>query len=174
MIDFKRALPYFVATTTADETGPSSAVENADAIVVRSWTADLAVAYVIEESDALCFVRWRDLVGLDVDDLHDVAVANLRERAATHLLFRADGPIVGVFLDGKLDASVLLLDEPWERHVANDLPAPIVAVAAARDVLALTSASSTEGIAELRAIADRGQLSRELLVRQQGGWQPYA
>lgn len=172
-MDITRALPWLAATIGADETGPAAPYEHDDARVVRPWAADLGITYVVEDSDALSFVRRRDLRGVDPGELHEVALANLRARASTHLRFQPDGPIVGVFLDGKLDPSVLLLDDAWEREDAARL-APIVAAPAARDVLVTASASSREGVAALRAIAARGDLSQHLLVREAGRWRRYA
>ena len=176
MIDTARALPCLQTARSPDETAGLVPYGKADAVVVRAWIADLAVSYIVEEADAPCFVRWRDIEDEGVERLHAIALENLRARAATHLTTRADGPIVGVFLDGKLDAGVLLLDEPWERDPALSLAAPLVAIAARRDLLAVASGSSPDGIAVLRSIAERtsptaeGHLSRRLLVRSGGNW----
>lgn len=177
MIDVARALPYVVTSTSPDETGARSPFSGEDAIVVRSWTADLGVSYVVEEEDALSFVRWRDLEGEPLESLHARALSNLLARAATHLVLKAEGPIVGVFLDGKLDASVLLLDEPWEHEEIAKLGSPLVAIAAARDAVAVASGASPDGIGELRAVADRvpepARLSRNVLVRDARAWIPW-
>ena len=178
MIDIARALPCLQTARSPDETAGMIAYGAADAVVSRPWIADLVVSYVVEEADAACFVRWRDIEDEGVDRLHAVALENLRARAATHLTMKPDGPIIGVFFDGKLDASVLLLDDPWDRDPIRSLAPPLVAIAARADLLAVASATSAEGIASLRSMtaespAPEGTLSRRLLVRSNGAWAPF-
>jgi hypothetical protein len=75
-----------------------------------------------------------------------------------------------VVLDGKLDASLLLLDELWDGSgvVARAVSSPIVAAAPTSETLVVASGSSKSGLAHLRTLR-----VPTLLVRRTGEWGVY-
>lgn len=121
----------------------------------------------------------RFLVESDAERLHAIALSNLSDLATRSLSIRREGAIARVGLDGKLDPSVLLLDDPWDGAIARAVEPPLVVVAAARDVVAVASASSPESVAELTALAasvpraDR-LLAETLLLRRGRWWEPFS
>lgn len=169
MIDVARTLPILSIAESPDETAPVKAFSVENSLVVRSWSEAYVISYVVEEPGALSYVRWRDVDG-DTDKLHDIALANLRVRANAKLRLAPRDGFVEVALDGKLDASLLLLDELWDGSglIARAVTSPIVAAIPASEVLLVTSASSKEGLEYLRS-----QSVPMLLVRRTGSWDPF-
>lgn len=169
MIDVSRTLPILSIAESPDETAPLKAFSEENALVVRSFNEAYVISYVVEQPGALSYVRWRDVDG-DIDKLHDVALANLRVRANAKLRLAPRDGFVEVVLDGKLDASLLLLNELWDGTgiVARAVTSPIVAAIPASEALIVASASSKEGLRHLGA-----QGVPMLLVRRTGAWGPY-
>lgn len=169
MIDVSRTLPIISAAESPDETAPLKAFSEENALVARSFNEAYVISYVIEEPGALAYVRWRDVDG-DIDRLHEVALANLRVRSNAKLRLAPRDGFVEVVLDGKLDASLLLLDELWDGGgiVARAVTSPIVAAAPSSEALLVASASSKDGVKYLRS-----QAVPMLLVRRTGSWDPF-
>jgi hypothetical protein len=169
MIDVSRTLPVISAAESPDETAPLKAFSEENALVVRSFNEAYVVSYVVEEAGALAYVRWRD-VASDVERLHDIALANLRVRANAKLRLAPRDGFVEVVLDGKLDASLLLLDELWDGSgvVARAVSSPIVAAAPTSETLVVASGSSKSGLAHLRTLR-----VPTLLVLRTGEWGVY-
>lgn len=169
MIDPARALPILRAAQSPDDTAPIAPFAEGDAVVARSFNESLVISYLVEDAQAVSYVRWRD-VASDIDRLHDRALANLRALAKTHLRLVPRDRFSDVVLDGKVDASLLLLDELWDGTglVARAVASPIVAAAPSSDALLVATAGSTEGVAELRS------RTPTLLVRRTGTWDRYA
>jgi hypothetical protein len=171
MIDVSRTLPIICVAESPDETAPLKAFSEENALVMRSFNEAYNISYVIEEPGALAYVRWRDLgTSGDIDKLHDVALANLRVRANAKLRLAPRDGFVDVVLDGKVDASLLLLDELWDGSgiIARAVTSPIVAAAPSSEALVVSSASSAEGIRHLRELR-----VPMLLARRTGAWDPF-
>jgi hypothetical protein len=170
MIDVARTLPIISVATSPDETAPLKAFSEENALVARSFNEAYTISYVVEEPGALVYVRWRDVEG-DIDKLHDIALANLRVRANAKLRLAPRDGFVDVVLDGKFDASLLLLDELWDGSgiVARAVTSPIVAAIPSSETLLVASASSKEGLRHLGA-----QHVPMLLVRRTGTWDQFA
>jgi hypothetical protein len=166
MIDVARTLPILSEAESPDATAPLKAFSEEDALLVRSFNEAYVISYVVEEAGALAYVRWRDMDG-DIDTIHDIALANLRVRANAKLRLAPRAGFVDVALDGKLDASLLLLDELWDGSgiIARAVTSPLVAAIPASESLIVTSASSKEGLKYLRS-----QSVPMLLVRRTGSW----
>ena len=171
MIDVARALPLLGAAGSPAETRPLQAFSDDNALVVRSFNEGYVISYVVEEPGALSYVRWRDVAGGDIDKLHAIALANLRVRSNAKLRLAPRDGFVEVVLDGKFDASLLLLDELWDGSgiVARAVTSPIVAAAPSSAALIVASASSTSGIRHLGSLR-----APMLLARRTGAWDPFA
>ena len=176
-----KVLPYLKAIMPPadDVRAPEIQLDGGAALVVRPFLPGLLTTYVVDEPQQLRFLNERDLAseGTTVESLHDRAMRNLRELAATQLRVAAHGPIFPVFIDGNFEASALLLDELWDRGLAPHVAGEIVAAVPARDVLAVGSAASTAAVQELRGLIGRlwptgdHLLSDKLLIRRSGSWQ---
>ena len=86
-----------------------------------------------------------------------------------------------IFLGGNFEASLLLIDDLWDRQLAHLAPNDFVAAVPTRDVLAVCDANSEAGIDELRQIVLRAEggdhpLATTLYRRPRGigAWRPYA
>ena len=169
MIDVSRTLPIIAPAESPDETAPLKAFSEENALVVRSFNEAYTISYVVEEPGALAYVRWRDVDG-DIDKVHDIALANLRVRANAKLRLAPRGGFVDVVLDGKIDASLLLLDELWDGNgiVARAVTSPIVAAAPSSESLVVASASSKEGLRHLGSLR-----APMLVVRRIGSWDQF-
>lgn len=169
MIDVSRTLPIIAPAESPDETAPLKAFSEENALVVRSFNEAYTISYVVEEPGALAYVRWRDVDG-DIDKVHDIALANLRVRANAKLRLAPRGGFVDVVLDGKIDASLLLLDELWDGSgiVARAVTSPIVAAAPSSESLVVASASSKDGLRHLGSLH-----APMLVVRRTGSWDQF-
>ncbi len=153
MADAKRALPFLNPSSSADETAPVFTVGNNDAPVVRGWHPLLTLTYVVEEGGMMVLVRERDLQGMTFEDVHNVAMANLRERATIRTEPYGDATLV--ILDNRYEASLLLIDELWDETLPRQVPGEIVVAAPTHNVLAFTSAASRTGLADLKNLVRR-------------------
>jgi len=139
--------------------------------------AQRLAAYLVDEGEFFSYVQGRDLREAQVgeDQMHVQAVANLARFAEGKLRIQRSGSVWALFLDGNLEASLMMLEDLWDSSLLEYASAPVVAVPA-RDVLAFCDLSSAEGISELRALVDRvwpggdHLLSRELYRRSDGNW----
>lgn len=171
MIDVARALPVLRVAESPDDTAPLRAfTSEGDSVVARSFNEAYTISYVVEEAGALAFVRWRD-VESDIDRLHAVALANLRTRAAAALRLAPRDGHLDIVLDGKVDASLVLLEELWDGDglVARAVASPIVAAIESSESISVASASSPDGLRHLRSLR-----VPMLLVRRTGEWGVFA
>jgi uncharacterized protein YtpQ (UPF0354 family) len=178
-VDISLPLPYLEASSSIDETAPLFFVGSTDAPVVYPWMPSLLVTYVVDARGARVLVRERDIAGVTRDQLHATAMLNLRKRAGDRLRIEAEGAIFKVVLDGRFEASTLLLDELWDEKLRGRVQGEIVVCVPARDVVAFTGSTSEEGLAELVAIVGRlhpageNLLVQDLFVRRAGAWEPF-
>jgi uncharacterized protein YtpQ (UPF0354 family) len=175
------ALAYLKPAAPADAPGPVMEVSDEEAPVLRAYAAGLLIAYVVDVGSAFTYIQGRDLISarINADQLHVRAVENLRLAAEGHVTLRQAGPVWALFFDGNFEASLILLDEMWNRDLRDyHAGRPVVAVPA-RDILCFCDASSFAGIAELRAVVRRvwptgdHLLTDSLLIRQSTTWVPY-
>ena len=174
----KKALPYLKpcvhdATTTiclAPDEQP----------VVRMFDEDLMVMYVVDIGNALQIVQEHDLKKEHVTEaeLHSSSIQNLKRLADAALRIESHDPVFMVFLEGNLEASLLLLDDLWENRLRHLVQRGFIAAIPARDVLVFCDCDSQEGIRQLHQVVDRLQNGDHLittaLFRREGGlWTRY-
>lgn len=181
MIDPNRSIEGVIAYLKKLDPGDGTRTVElppSDLPLVRPWLPGFAITYVLDEGSSFSYVsrqRLRD-AGLDEGAFHALAVRNLARKAWDSVRVQSYGEAFAVFLDGNLEASLLLVDELWEPGLSHTTPNGAVAVAPARDVLAYCDSQSSGGLAELRAIASRMDdcdhpLSGDLLARRGGRWE---
>ncbi|WP_175957843.1 hypothetical protein [Burkholderia sp. BCC0405] len=156
---------------------PAISLSRGDSPVLRPLTDDLLVSYVADATDHLAFVQYRHLEqeGVSGDQLHLMAVSNLRALAEEKLAVREYGSIYVALMGGNFEASLLTLDAMWDYWYAHVAPQGFVAVAPARDLLAFCDSSSAQGLVELRHVVERSvdcdhRLSAHLYRRIGAEW----
>jgi uncharacterized protein YtpQ (UPF0354 family) len=145
---------------------PSAAPEADDPRLLREIGHGFMIAYAVDND----WVRQRHLAasGLSPQDVHRQAMDNLFTLCAYHIRVQQFDTIFGVFIDGKFEASMFLLERLWQQDFANLVDKGYAIAAPARDVLAFCDIDSHEGKAELKRMIGRvwdgGEhlLSREL------------
>ena len=106
--------------------------------------------------------------GATVADVHRQAMGNLFTLCAGHIRVQQFESIFGVFVDGKSEASMFLLERLWQQDFAGLVGKGYAIAAPARDVLAFCDIDSAAGVAELKRMVGRvwqggdHLLSREL------------
>jgi uncharacterized protein YtpQ (UPF0354 family) len=176
-----RASVHVTSTTFLPLLAPASEDPYGDpaAPVLDEFTGDLAIAYSFGPPYGERLVNW-----LDLDSL-GLSRRELRNRAAENLDARTDAvrvhgrpPTLMLSFDG-IESSLLLADRLWSR-LATDVPGDLVVGVPARDVVVVTGSRSQPGLeAAKRTVervffaGDQYLLTRELLVRRDGGWEIY-
>ena len=75
-----------------------------------------------------------EAAGLDAEALHATGMENLVRLASERTRLQPHGHIFALFLDGNFEASLLLLDDLWERALAGYIQGGFVVAVPARDV----------------------------------------
>jgi len=151
------AIAYVKPDLSDDAPGPPVDFDRHHPPLQRALGDGLAVTYVVDDGGGLSYIHERDLeaAGVEADDLHGKALANLAQLAEGRLTVRRTGAIWALFLDGTFEASIILLDRFWERDVREHHAGEIVVALPARDVMCFCDRASSAGIAELRAVVRR-------------------
>lgn len=132
-------------------------LSESDSPVLVDLNNGLVVAYVVDDGQSFSYIQHYHLAeaGIEIQQLHEYGLSNLKQIAAEQLQVREYGPIYSVFLDGNFEASLILVPELWDKGLAHLVQGEFIAALPARDVLAFCDASSSEGIAELRKVVLR-------------------
>ncbi|MFH1023894.1 MAG: hypothetical protein V1809_10975 [Planctomycetota bacterium] len=173
----QRSIAYLKAEIPASAPDPVVSLSFEDSPVLRKFVPGLLAAYLVDDGDRFSYIQGRDLreAGVGEDQLHFQAVSNLARFADGKLRIQRSGLVWALFLDGNLEASLIMLDGLWDGSLREYVRSPVVAVPA-RDVIAFCDSSSADGISELRAVVDRvwpggnHLLSRDLYRRQERNW----
>ena len=155
-----------------------------DLPIVRVACKSLAITYVVESSKGVSYINPKQLrdSGLTADQLHAAAVENLTrltKNPQKGLAVLPQEDFSGVMLDGKSEASLLLIDALWDSEFKSDTRNGVVVAIPARDMLAFCDQRSTAGIAALRELTQRvapsasKALTKQLYFRVDGDWMPY-
>lgn len=139
----------------------------------------LAVAYSFGPPYGERLVSWRDLdtLGLDRRVLRQQATGNL-DAIVDNVRIHGQPPLLTLSFDG-MESSLLLAAALWET-LAGSVAGEIVVGVPARDVVVVTGARSEDGLGRVKSTVERvfsaGDqflLTRQLLVRRDGGWQRF-
>jgi uncharacterized protein YtpQ (UPF0354 family) len=150
----------------------------ADTPVMKDLENGLLVAYLVDQGDSYGYVQYKDLetAGVGEPELHTAGIENLRLLAEQRLRVQQYGSIFTLLMGGTFEASMLLLDDLWERSFAEYVDGPFLVAIPARDVLAFGDASSPGAVIELNAVVERligagnAELATMLFRRQGGAW----
>jgi uncharacterized protein YtpQ (UPF0354 family) len=175
------AIAYVKVAAPPDDEAEVVEMGDDDAPIFKSIGGGLLVAYLLDEGDRFTYVQGRHLrsAGLDADQLHAPALANLAKLAEGRVTVRQSGPTWTLLFDGNFEASLILLDRLWDGPLRDyHAGQPVVAVPT-RDVLCFCDSSSPAGVAGLRSVIQRlwpdadHLLSDRLFRRRNGEWIPY-
>lgn len=149
-----------------------------DSPVVRPFASDMVIMYAIDRPSHFEFVATREIKArqLSVEELHDLAVANLPSRVSQVEVHDLGGGLHGITAGGNLEASLLLVDTLWDQ-LAERLPGEPLAAVPARDLLFTIGSGQPEAMALISSRARTGlaekrhAISQSVLVRRGGRWQ---
>ncbi|MEO9061081.1 MAG: DUF1444 family protein [Nitrosospira sp.] len=172
-------LPYLMPSLKNSDSDIALTFDNQP--VLRKLNNGLVVAYLLDSGEKFQYVQNRDLSssGLTEAQLYDYGLQNLKMLMQAKLEVKPYGHIFAIFLDGNFEASLLLIDDLWDKMFCHLATKGFVAAAPTRDVLAFCDIGSNEGISELRTIVDRTQTGDHaitpILLRRHGkNWLHYA
>lgn len=147
--------------------------------VLDQYSEDLAVAYAVGPPYG------ERMLTIDEFERLELPRRALRRRAATHLdelldTARIYGQPPALMLSFKgFESSVVLADSFWE-GLEDAVPGDLVIGVPARDVVIITGSRSRTGVEKAKRAVDRvffagGRhlLTRDLLTRRRGRWEPY-
>ena len=175
------AIAYLKAEVSAADPAPVVSLSDEDSPVLKQLGGGLVVAYLMDEGDRFSYVQGRDLrvAGVGAEQLHTHALVNLQHLAEGKVTLRQSGPTWALFFDGNFEASLILLDEMWDSSLGSYHHGDPVIALPTRDVLCFCDASSSAGVAELRAVVSRlwpsgdHLISDQLFRRRNGVWVRY-
>jgi uncharacterized protein YtpQ (UPF0354 family) len=176
----ERAFAYLKAVVFEDSPKPVI-LSRDDSPVLRPLSDDLCVAYLVNEGGAYHYVQNRhlDQDGISEADLHEIGLRNLAAHASQgNLQVQPYENIYAVFMGGDFEASLILLDDLWDRHFRQCVSGEYAVALPARDILAFCDRTSATGLAELGQLIQRiyptgdHLLSNQIYVRHQNQWQP--
>ena len=121
--------------------------------ILRLLAGDLIVTYVDDKDNSMSYVSNGDCkkLGLDLDELHALAMRNLQRDGLSKLEVRGGGGRYAARLDRNYDASMVLLFEKWCDRMDLD-GEPVIAIPA-RDELLVCGGNDAETMASLQAMA---------------------
>lgn len=153
----------------------------ADSPVIKQFSPELIVTYVIDEGSHFAFVQNRDLAeeALSSAQLHEAGLRNLLALTSNgRLTVHPHGDIFAVIFGGNFEASLLLINELWNDSFRQFVKGQYLAALPNRDVLAFCDRSSSEGRKELLQVIDRLKdsqdhpLTKRLYTRVSDTWVP--
>jgi uncharacterized protein YtpQ (UPF0354 family) len=117
---------------------------------------DLYVVYAFDQRSSMRFARWTELdrFGRSRSELRQIALTNLRARLPSKIGTHGDDKSFLLVADGNHEASLILLDEIWER-LESLIPGNIIVCVLARDVCLVTATGVPGGIESLVTARDR-------------------
>jgi uncharacterized protein YtpQ (UPF0354 family) len=177
-----QAIAYIKASNPAPVAGEKVIELPPDATpVVRRYSEDLCICYMVDCGKHYEYVQESHLTAeqIDRDELHRIGLQNLKLVVA-----RRDArvqPYKNIFaflMGGDFEASVILMDELWDREFRQFVKGDYAAAIPARDILSFCDSNSAEGISELQELIERMQpvgdhlLTKSIYVRRNGDWKP--
>ena len=178
---WEHALPLLWAASQLQR----STDEAPDALVTRDMGNGLEVNYVLGEIGKLQYLRESDLskVRMTRDELHTRAIRNLADAARRNpvdVVRQEGGSFVALWVkEGHWsEATLLLVDELWDKTFKALAPNGFTAAIPRPDMLVFCDAGNAAGLAELRAIVTQAFHSETItkaVFRRDGlSWRRYS
>jgi hypothetical protein len=175
----ERAIAYLKALVDDDDPAPVLTLGHESSPVLRELGNGLLVSYVVDEGQHFKLINNEELEadGLTIDELNDIALGNLADAAnARGVEVHPYDSIFAVIAGGNFEASLLLVDDLWDRAFRQFVTGPYAVAIPARDILAFGDAGDPVARAQLRAVIGRAWptadhlLSDHLFTRSHQGW----
>jgi uncharacterized protein YtpQ (UPF0354 family) len=175
------AIAYLKAALPTDDDSPSVALPFEQSPVFRPFASGFGIFYVVDDSKSYHFVQYRHLAedGIDAAKLHEIGIRNLTELAAKRKLrVQPHANIFAVLMGGDFEASMILLDQLWDRGFRQFVAGEYANAVPARDILAFCDSTSEQGILELQQLIERVTpggdhlISANVYVRREGSFLP--
>jgi hypothetical protein len=96
---------------------PSAGPEGQDGRLVRGIGNGFMIAYAVD--NGWVHPHHLSTCGATPADVHRLAMDNLFALCSRHIQVQQFGPIYGVFIDGRFEASMFLLERLWQKDFAN-------------------------------------------------------
>ncbi len=170
--------PRFYATLPSAGAADVILTED-DAPVHRLFLSDLLIFYAYDMGETFELVSNREIRrhGISADELHEVALQNLR---ALNLEVQVHGEsnIKMLIAGGNFEATMLLLPEIWD-FAESLVPGQVVAAVPARDLLIFTGDAENQDLAVLRSHVSKAleqvdkPLTRHFFRRVNRAWTEY-
>ena len=176
-VDLRQAVAYLKKAFPPASPTSDSLVEDSK-LCIRRFSDNIIIHYTVPRPDGRFHTithEEREAAGLTDDELHQIAIQNLGARNIG-IISNTDG-IVFTGVEG-YEASLILLDGLWDSPQFQEMfpNGPIVAMPS-RDVLVAFDSQNSEAKERLEKLVERAwkkpqthPLSRDLYVRQNGGW----
>lgn len=170
-----------VADERAAAQAHSVVVADGEAPVIDLLGNGLMAVYLVDEGDRFVWVQHKHCQALNANPrgLMEFGLANLSRLAAKQLQLGQVQSLYVIRLDGHFEASLLLLDDLWDRALKGYTPNGAVVAIPARDVIAFCDRDNAQGVQELKEMAARvvagGEhvLTAQLFQRRDEAWVPY-
>lgn len=175
------AIAYLRPDLTGEDGKADVVLSGEDEPILHQLGNGMLVAYLVDQGDHYLWVQQKHLLAETVTakELHEQGVLNLARKASGALQVTDQGDFFACFLDGDFEASLLLVDDLWENHLAELVSNSFIVGVPARDILMFCDSESERGIAEIGNRIERvwpngdHLLRRELYRRNQKNWQRY-
>ena len=173
------AIAYLKAVLPDDGT-PVLPLAHPDTPVIRPYSDELCVCYLVDRGSNFRYVQNRDLEREEIgaDQLHEIGLRNLWEQTGPrNARVQPYQNIFPVLTGGDFEASLILPDGLWEQDFRQFVRGDYAAALPSRDVLAFCDSSSSQGLQELHELiarvtpTDDHLLSQKIYVRRDGRWQ---
>ena len=141
-----RAIAYLKSANLNDGK-PAISLPHAATPVVKSYSADLCICYVIDSGNQFEYIQncHVEKDGIDDDKLHRIGLENLRKWAGLHnTRVQPYGNIFAVLMGGNFEASLILLEDFWDHSFRQFLKGEYAAAIPARDILSFCDTNSPE------------------------------
>ncbi len=176
-----RAIAYLISPGRKDL--PVVILPKADAPVLTDLGNGLSVGYVIDQGECFQYIQRRNLwaAGMTQVELHRNAVANLATMLNDrNALVHAWDDAFAVLFDGNFEASLILVDDLWDKALARFAPNGFLAALPNKNVLAFCDMQPPTGPQQLRRIIeDAGTSDRPIATTlyyrdpTRRDWRPY-
>lgn len=135
---------------------------------------ELIIMFVFDSPKSMSLASHDDIdsLGIQVEELRDIAINNLRSKLPD-ITRQGSQSLFMLAAGGSYEASLLLLDEIWNPDNFG-LKGEIVVFLPARDVLLVTSSESMQGIQQAKQIVDSNEwsyfISGDAFIRKNENW----
>ncbi len=146
--------------------------------ITKNICGDLVCFYVLDNQNGYEYIQENHLksVNINAEQLHEIAMSNYQRLISKQMRNQNNDDAIWFFVDGNLEACLILVDEIWDQ-VYIFLKEDVVVCVPARDIIFATGASKTNVISDFsekaREILNSGDhpLSKNWFIRKNNRWE---